>query len=464
MEQIDVLINNGTILTVDRERRIVTDGSIAIRRDRIVEVGKTRELATKYRAPRVIDATEKLVMPGLINGHAHLVGHQRSLASDTVNTHDFLKYWIYPYYGAVNAEDEYWGSLNVIAEKIKTGTTCFVEPGCKFLDSTLKAIAQSGIRCTIGSWTWDQAGPDAQKCFAELGRMNTREALALVEHNLSTYRHVLDGRVRVYATIEGVGTCSDELTLGAKQLADKYGAFVVQHKASSVQEVQVELSKTGRRPVEHMYRIGALGPNVYLNHMTAIDDGEVDMLAEMGVKVCHNPSASLKLAKGTTRMGKFLDMMKRGVTVCLGCDGSNSSDYRDMVRAMYLAAALPKDYTMDAASMTAERAIEMATIEGARAIGWEKEIGSLETGKKADLIMFDMNRPEWTPTYNWVTALVYSATGDSVDTVLVDGQVLMEGRRLLTIEERMVRQEMQGRRADFLRRAGLQVPHRWPIV
>jgi cytosine/adenosine deaminase-related metal-dependent hydrolase len=252
--------------------------------------------------------------------------------------------------------------------------------------------------------------------------------------------------------------------LGAKALADQHGARLIMHKASSLEEVESEVARTGARPVEHMHRIAALGSNVYLLHAMVVSDDEVAMLAETDTKVCHSPSAALKLAKGISRYGKFLDMMKAGVTVCLGCDGSNSSDYRDMVRAVYLAATLPKDFTMKADAITAERAIEMATRDAARAIGWEDEIGSLEVGKKADIVLFDMDRPEWVPTYNVVAALVYSATGDSVETVLVDGRVIMERRRLITIDESEVRGRVQARREQFLGRAGLRVSQRWPVI
>ena len=192
-----------------------------------------------------------------------------------------------------------------------------------------------------------------------------------------------EGRIKCFATIEGVGTCSDDLMLGAKALADSYGTFTLMHKASSREEVASELKATGHRPVEHMYRIGSLGPNVYLNHMTAVEPFEVDMLAETDTKVCQNPPAALKLAKGTTQMSRFLEMRAKGVTVCLGCDGVNSGDHKDMFRSMYLAATLPKDAKIDPEVITAEEVIEMATLAGYRAIGWQDEIGSLEAGQES---------------------------------------------------------------------------------
>lgn len=463
-ETVDVLIENGTILTLDAERRILTDGAIAIRGDKILAIGKTAELRKAYQGIKTIDASLKLIMPGLVNGHAHLAELARGLIPDNLRTSDWLKDWCYPYLAAVTEEDEYWYSKCLMAEMIRSGTTCFVEPGCKYLPSTLKAIEETGMRATAGSWVWDHDGPDGQKCPDYFLPMTLKEALALTEHNIKTYDRSGDGRIRVFATIEGVGTCSDALTIGAKEIAASYGSFSLMHKASSMEEVASEVKATGDRPVEHMYKIGALGPNVYLNHMTAVESFEVDMLAETDTKVCQNPPAALKLAKGTTRMGKFLEMREKGVTVALGCDGVNSADHKDMLQAMFLAATLPKDARLDPEVITAEEVVEMATLEGAKAIGWADEIGALTPGMKADLILIDVDRPEWVPSYNLVYSLVYSATGDSVDTVIVDGNVLMENRELKTMDLAEVHAHCRELAPKLAQRANVTPISRWPIV
>lgn len=464
VETVDILIESGTLLTMDAERRILTDGAIAIRDDRIVAVGKTKDIRAKYRGHKTIDAASRLVMPGLVDGHAHLIDIARGLIPDNVHTSDWLKYWAYPYFAATTAEDEYWYSKCIMAEMIRSGTTCFVEPGCKFLSSTLKSIEETGMRATTGSWVWDQEGPDGQKCPDNFLKMDLKECLEKTEHNIETHNGAADGRVKIFATIEGVGTCSDDLMLGAKELADKHGTFTLMHKASSREEVAKEIEVTGHRSVEHMYKIGALGPNVYLNHMTAVELDEVDMLAETDTKVCENPAAALKLAKGTTRTGKFIEMMAKNVTVALGCDGVNSADHKDMLRAMFLAATLPKDANFDPQAITAERVIEMATLNGYRAIGWDRDLGTLEAGKKADLILIDIDRPEWVPSYNLVYSLVYSASGDSVDTVIVDGRILMEGRELKTIDLDEVFAHCRELAPQLLERANVKPESRWPVV
>ncbi|HEY1363501.1 MAG TPA: amidohydrolase [Xanthobacteraceae bacterium] len=464
MEHVDILIENGILLTLNPQRQIITDGAVAIRKDRIVAVGKTADLRQRLEAGRTIDASLRLVMPGLVDGHAHLGEIARGLIPDTLRTSDWLKFWCYPYMAAITEEDEYWYSKCLMAEMIRSGTTCFVEPGCMWLGSTIKAIAETGMRATTGSWVWDHAGPDGHKCPDYFKRMTLDQALALTESNIKAFDGMADGRIKCFATIEGVGTCSDALMLGAKAIADRYGTFTLMHKASSREEVASELRATGHRPVEHMYRIGALGPNVYLNHMTAVEPFEVDMLAETDTKVCQNPPAALKLAKGTTQMSRFLEMRAKGVTVCLGCDGVNSADHKDMFRSMYLAATLPKDAKLDPEAITAEEVVEMATLAGCRAIRWDHELGSLEPGKKADIILIDIDRPEWVPTYNHVYTLVYTASGDCVETVIVDGRILMENRELTTIDLAEVHARCRALAPGLAARAKVKPQSRWPVL
>ena len=464
LDSVDILIEGATLLTMDASRRILTDGAVAIRGDRIVAVGKTSQIKKAYVGKKVIDGRQRLVMPGLVDGHAHLNEIARGLIPDNLKTSDWLKDWCYPYLAATKPEDEYWYSQCLMAEMIRSGTTCFAEPGCSYLPSVVKSIESAGMRATTGSWVWDHGGPDGQKCPEYFLKMSLKECLDLTESNIKSFNGAANGRIKIFATIEGVGTCSDELMQGTKELADKYKTSTLMHKASSREEAAAEMRATGHRPVEHMYKIGVLGPNVYLNHMTAVDPYEIDFLAETDTKVCQNPPAALKLAKGTTQMGKFIEMRKAGVTVALGCDGVNSGDSKDMFRTMYLAATLSKDSRLDAAVITAEEVIEMAILDGYRALGWEDDLGVIEAGRKADIILIDIDRPEFVPTYNYVYSLVYSANGDCVDTVIVDGRILMEGRELTTIDMDEVRAHCRELAPQLLARSNVKPVSRWPVV
>jgi cytosine/adenosine deaminase-related metal-dependent hydrolase len=327
----------------------------------------------------------------------------------------------------------------------------------------VRGVEQAGMRAVIGPWNWDQAGPGGAKCPDYFLHLSTAEALERAEGAVREFDHAAGGRVRACVSIEGVSTCSDELTIKAHELAQRLGTICVQHKASSPAEVQAELAAFGERPVEHMARLGALGPNVLLNHMTCLEEFEVDLLARTDTKISQNPSAALKLSKGTTRTGKWTELVRAGVTIGLGVDSTNSSNFCDIVREMYLAALLPRDARADPDAMTAEKAIEMATLDGAHAIGLGDQIGSLEPGKRADVILLDTRRIEWRPLYSVVNALVYSATGDSVDTTIVDGQVLMEHRKLISIDEGDLLERLQAQSDALLERTRISVRTNWKI-
>ena len=502
-DAVDLIIRGGTLLTMDPEGRLVEGGSVAVSGSKIVAILDKGEDLSRFSAKAVIDARGKLVMPGLINAHRHFYSTPRGLIANRV-TRNALKEYVYPYYHAIPPEQLYYDALAIMAEMIRTGTTCFSEPGCEHIETVLRATEKSGMRATTGLWIWDHGGPDADKCFSEPGcehietvlrateksgmrattglwiwdhggpdadkcppdflPLKTDEALRMMEDAIIRYDGALDGRLTVHATIEGAGTCSDELTVGSKVLAEQYGKLSILHKSTSIEEVEIELKAFGHRPTEHLYHIGALGPNVLLNHATAIDETEVGMIAETGTRICQNPSAALKLGKGTTQTGKFAELSEAGTPICLGTDSNNSSNFNDMFREVYLAAVLPKDSRMDPSVMTAEKALLMGTREGADALLMGEEIGSLEAGKKADVILLDMERIEFALGGDIIDTLVYSATGDAVETVIVDGTVLMEKRELKTIDEEEAFRKIQENAVKGMDRMNVSPASRWPIL
>ncbi len=316
-----------------------------------------------------------------------------------------------------------------MAEMIRSGTTCFVEPGCMWLSSTIKAIEETGMRATTGSWVWDHAGPDGHKCPEYFKKMTLQQALDLTESNIKSFDGIADGRIKCFATIEGVGTCSDDLMLGAKALADKYGTFTLMHKASSREEVASELKVTGHRPVEHMYRIGSLGPNVYLNHMTAVEAFEVDMLAETDTKVCQNPPAALE-----ARQGHHADEPLPG-DAGEGRHGVPRLRRRELRRPQ---GHVPLHVSCRHVAQGRQDRSGGDHRRGGHRDGHARRISRHRMGAMSSArsrparrpISFSINidRPEWVPTYNYVYSLVYTASGDSVDTTIVDGRILMENR------------------------------------
>jgi cytosine/adenosine deaminase-related metal-dependent hydrolase len=376
-----------------------------------------------------------------------------------VNLRDF----VYPAFSRLTEEDMYAYTVHATAEMIRFGTTTFEEPGCEHLDAVIEALAQSGIRCRVGPWTWDQGGPAAANCPNWLV-MDTDAAVRRLEQGLETVRSFGHPLIRDAVTIEGVGTCSDRLNVAAATLATEADSLCVIHKATSEQEVAMELEAFGHRPVEHMYRIGAMNEHVLMAHVTSLDLPEVNYFAETGARISQNPSSALKLVKGTTRTGKWPELLAAGVPVALGTDAENASNHADVCRAMYLGALLPRDARRDPSAVTAEQAIEMATITGATALRWEDEIGSLEVGKQADITVFGTDDFDWRPLHNPVSNLVYGATGHSVDTVIVAGNILLENGHHTRVDVDEVRERIEAIDRRILAEIGVEPHSTWPVL
>lgn len=459
--KVDLLLAGGTVLTVDGQRRIIRDGAVAVSGADIVAVGKRVALEAELEAREVRDCRGKLVMPGLINAHLHFYHTMhRGLAPEDLGGWLWSNYVHAKVATVLTPEDEIYGGLVVLLEALRCGTTTFLEAGSYNPAAVIEGVTRIGMRGLMGRRSFDQAILDHAMLMED-----TDTCLRENEKFLRTYRDgVNGGLVKACVDIVGLGRCTDRLYVESKKMADAYGTILNLHLAAMTEEVTDTRMKTGYRPVENLHRLGVLGPNVVLVHMIHVADREIRRLAETRTSVAHCPSTALKLNYELSAKGRFPEMLEHGVNVALGSDASDCSNFADMVRTMYLAAVLPKDYRNDAGVMDAERAIEMATINGARALGLEREIGSLEPGKKADIIVLNMRRPDWCPGYSEVQNLVYSASGDSVETVYIDGRLVMDGRCVLTVDEGEVVDRCQGLADQLLARSGVTVPGRWPIL
>jgi 5-methylthioadenosine/S-adenosylhomocysteine deaminase len=462
-----ILIDNvDYLLTVDQHDSVLEHASVVIEDTRIAAVGRADDIAARYRGShfdRIIDGRRTLLMPGLIEAHVHLSEQlSRGLFPDSLTTRPWVFNWAKPFYAAVDEEAEHWSVLLACLEMIKTGTTCFLDMGSQNdAGITVRAAAQAGMRGITGRHAAD-VKPEVippywtPEMVAHHFFRDADEALAALEACVKRWHGYADGRIRCWVNIEGKEPCSPELHRGARQLAERLGVGTTYHIASSIEEARVSEQKYGLWPVERLERIGALGPNLVLAHVVAIKDHEIDLLAQRGTKVAFCPGTSLKIAKGATRIGKYPEMLAAGITVALGCDGVSAAGALDMTRQLYLAAGLFKDARMDAAMIPARQAIRMATIEGARALLWEDEIGSVEVGKRADLIFFDLNQVEWVPCNDPVQTLVYAATGNSVKHSMINGTLVMENRRVLTLNEGEVIEQARRLTERVVARSGLK--------
>ncbi len=446
------------ILTVDTDRRIIQDGSILIQGNRIARVGKTEELAD-VPAGRTIDAREMVVTPGFCNGHMHIsYAHAaRGVFPDDLGP-EYLPN-VFQLQAAMTEEEEYHTSLLAITELLKYGTTCFLDPGStKYLDACMAAYQESGCRIVVGTHVADRPNPINVPVFS------TDDAIAQMEHVMRKYDHALDGRVRAWAMPFSWSFSSEELLLAAKGLADKHSAGLTLHHNNSPRAVEVCINDHGKRPTEYLEEIGVLGPNLLLAHVLGLDEAEVDSMARTETRAVVCPTAAIKGGAGMTNTGLLPEMLEKGIQVALGTDAGNNSNLIETMRSMYLIAVLYKDARETTKVIPAETALEMATIQGARALGLGDEIGSIEEEKKADLVLFDTRRPEWRSLHNPVNNLVYSADGRSVHTVIVDGRVVVEDHTPVFVDELDLIQKTQKLGEGLLARTGVSFPSRWPIV
>ena len=446
------------ILTVDAGRRIIRDGSILVRDGRIAEVGKAADMEDTP-ANRVIDASEMVVTPGMLNGHAHIsYAHAtRGIFPDTLGP-DYLPN-VFRLQGELDEEAEYWVSLLAIVEMLKGGTTCFMDPGStKFLGACMDAYERSGCRIIVGTHVTDKANP------VNLPQYETAEAVAIMENTIREYDHRLNDRVRAWAMPFDASYSTDELLVAAKRLADEYGTGLTLHQMNAPDTVEASVKAHGMRPVEYLESLGILGENVLLSHVIGVDDAEMDVMARTGATTVMCPSQTLKQGSGITRVGKLPELLERGISVGLGTDAPNNSNLMETMRAMYLVAVIYKDGRQDTSMIPPETALELATIRGAAAFGMADEIGSIEVGKKADMVLFDTRRPEWRTLFNPVNNLVYSADGRSVHTVVVDGRVVVEDYKATFVDEWELIQKVQSIGEEVLARTGVSFPTKWPMI
>jgi cytosine/adenosine deaminase-related metal-dependent hydrolase len=447
------------ILTVDPQRRIIQDGSILIEGQRLVSIDKAAALQ-HVTADRVIDAREMVVTPGFCNNHMHIsYAHAtRGIFPDNLDPIVYLSN-VFTLQGAMTAEDEYYTSLLGITELLKYGTTCFLDPGStKHLDACMQAYAESGCRIVLGQQVVDKPNP------IRLPVYTPDDAVRRMEDTTQTYDHRLDDRVRAWAMPFDAAYCSDALLTAAKGLADQYATGITLHQSNRPSTVQMYQESYGKRPVEYLEDLGVLGPNMLLAHVLGIDAQEVAAIARTNTKTVMCPTAALKMGSRMTATALLPEMVQQGICVSLGTDAGNNSNLLETLRSMYLVAVLYKDARGTTDVVPAELALELATLNGARALGLAQEIGSLEVGKKADLVLFDTRRPEWRTLFNPVNSLVYNADGRSVHTVIVDGRVVIQNHQPCYVDEWELITRVQALGERLLDRTGIHFTPRWPIV
>jgi cytosine/adenosine deaminase-related metal-dependent hydrolase len=457
----DTMIANAIVVTMDATRRVIRNGAVAWQADRLVAVGKSADLEQQVAARERIDGRRFVVTPGLINGHIHIVGEPltRGYVPDDADFQENVLNWLVPFHSHYTPADERLSAQLAALEMLRSGTTSFIEAGSlSAIDEVADGLDEIGIRGRIALRIWDQSTTHAHPARA------TDAAIRLLEDELERFPSRQGQRIAAWPTLIGHFVCSDGLWRAAKALSVEHGTGLSFHMSPAPSDVDWYRQKTGRRPLEHLAELGVLGDNAVVTHAVHVDDREIALLASSGSSVAHCPTTALKVAYGVTRLGRFPEMAKAGINLAIGTDGNNASNYSDMMRATYLVAGLFKDARRDPTLFPAEQAFEMATLGGARALGLAEAIGSLEVGKKADLVLHDTERPEWRPLLNVANQLVWSADGRGVHSVWVDGRRLVDNYRCTTLDEEKLYADAQLAGETIVARSGLPNKAKWPTV
>jgi len=453
------------VLMVDAADTVIRDAAVVIEDDRFADVGPASEVLSRHSRESfdfIKDGRMTGMCPGFIDSHVHLSETlSRAVFPDNLNTRAWVFHWAKPFYAHITEEDEYWGALIGITEMLRAGTTCFLDMGSQYDPGiTVRAMEHTGIRGITGRHAADNPPATLPRGWSEeMVRhhffKDTNSALRELQACVERYDGALDGRVRCWVNIEGKEPCTLDLHVGSRELAEKLGVGTTYHLATSIEEARICEAKHGLWPISRIERAGGLGRNLVIAHGAAVADEEVAMLAKYGTKVAFCPSSSFKLGKGATAIGKYPELVDAGVVVGLGTDGVSAAGNLNLMRQMFLVAGMFKDARMQADVFTVRQALRAATIEGARALMWDDEIGSIEKGKKADFIIFDLDHIEWTPFYDPVQALVFSASSASIQETWVDGRACYVNGLVVGVDEPAAKARARELAAAAVVRAGL---------
>jgi 5-methylthioadenosine/S-adenosylhomocysteine deaminase len=448
-----LLIHGGTVLTQDADGCVFDPGYVLVHEGRVEAVGAGQP-PTDLLADgsyETIDATLMAVIPGLVNAHTHLFQtFVRGLADDKPLL-EWLEVAIWPVMQAVTEEEIYLASLLGLVENIRSGATSVIDnqyihthPGND--DQVCRAAQESGLRFMLArGW----ADTNYHEAFVETGD----QVVAAMEQLMGTWHGAANGRIRVQFGPLIPWGCTDETMRRTQALAKEWGVGTHIHTAESRAEVDLELKRRGLRHVEWLESIGCLGPDTQLVHSVWLSEEEIDLVAQRDAVVIHCPISNMYLASGIAPISR---LRQKGVTVALATDGPGSNNSQDMLETLKFTACLHKVGTLNAMALVPEDVMEMATGGGARAMGLRDEIGSLEPGKKADIVLVDLNASHIMPVHRTASALVYNANGSDVDTVIVDGEVLMRDKRVICLDEEALLAEARAACSNLLKRAGVK--------
>lgn len=452
-EPADLSIHGEVVVTMGADRDPIDDGAVVVRGDRIVAVTTRSDAIERFAAAATIGGPDTVVLPGLVNAHQHLTGDRllRSTIPDDLPPGAALTGWALPAHAAHTGDDDELSATLSLVEAVANGITFTVEAGTvAHPDRVLAAYDAVGVGGTLGTWGWDVGdGP----YVAPVPEVVARQADVLA---------LTSGHPRVYGwvTLVGHDLMSDELVQAAHELAHREHTGLTFHLSPSGADARAYVARTGSRPVAHLAELGVLDERVLIAHAVHLDDREFDLLLDHRVAVASCPWAYLRLGQGVTRSFHHLRLLHHGGRVALGCDSENAGDAIDVLLAARLFAGLAKDTTGDPTRFTGRAALALATIDGARALGLDHEIGSLEVGKRADVVVVDTTGPAWTPHADDPTlALVWASDGRAVRDVVAAGRHVVRDGECVTIDHRALAAESRDAHRRLVSRCRAHPPH-----
>ena len=417
-----ILIKN--VVVVDLLRKEANEKDILIEKDRISRVASNIQLEKPIDDLKIINGSGKIALPGLINGHTHVAMTLFRGAADDLPLMDWLNNVIWPSESRLTGEDVYWGSLLGIVEMLKSGTTTFSDMYF-FMDDVARAVEESGIRALLS------------RGMVALDRANGEKGLIESLEFIKTWQGKAKGRITTALAPHAPYTCPPEFIKEVVEEAKKLGVPIHIHISETLDEINIIKENYGTTPVRHLENLGLFAVKTIGAHLVHVDEEEIEILKRYEVGAIHNPQSNMKLASGIAPVQK---MLERGVLVGLGTDGAASNNDLDMFEELRTASYLQKVSTMNSQALDAKTAIEIATIGGAKALGF-KELGAIAEGFKADIILVDASQTNFYPRHNIFNLLAYSAKGADVDTVIIDGEIVMEKRELTKVDEEKIKYE-----------------------
>lgn len=454
MSKRQTYFKNGYILTMDSQNIVYDGGELLVEGDRIVQVGKVDKRKLRKDAER-IDLNGKYLLPGFVNTHVHTSQQISRGVGDDVDFITWLHKRMWPFESNMTEEDSYVSTLACCLEQIKAGVTSFAEPGGQFVSGMVKAVDKAGLRAKLA-----KSVMDCGEGLPQVWQKTTDEELEQQIEDLKKFNNTSDGRIQIWFGLRTIFNNTDNLIVRTKELADKYGVGVHMHVAEAKSEIEYTQEVYGEPTVTHLKNLGVLDRNLLAVHTVWLTNEEVDLLKKYDVKVSHNPASAMRVLG----FAKIPQMLDKKICVSIGTDGASSSNRMDIVDEMWLTSLIHKGWKLDSTVVPSESILQMATKDGARALLDENLYGSLEPGKKADLIVIDPAGPSMMPVNDPIAALVTAMHSTNIRSTMCDGKWLMRDRKILTLDEDEILKEAQERSNSIYKRAGIVLPDRFPVI